>query len=129
MADNRAGDSQEHVSVAEAAGILGISQRTVWNWLKAGKLKGEKIEGKTMIPVELVLSQKENEGVAYNPETHVLIDRSAFDAIMRELQASREMASQHGYKIGQIETEKRHLEEHIRLIEDKRPWWRRWRRE
>lgn len=49
------------ITVAEAAGMLGVSERTVWRYLKSGRLAGETVGApglqRTLIPRDMVHAQ------------------------------------------------------------------------
>ena len=48
--------------VREVAEILGMAERTVWRWLREGRLKRVKVGGATLIPSDEVerLSRRES---------------------------------------------------------------------
>ncbi len=59
--------------VREVAEILGIAERTVWRWLREGRLKRVKVGGATLIPADEVERLIRCESTAANPD----VDRTA----------------------------------------------------
>lgn len=45
------GVEQQLVPVPTAAAMVGVSVRTVWRWIKVGRVRGLKLGGATRIPV------------------------------------------------------------------------------
>ena len=138
------GDSQELITIQEAAEALGVTTRTVFNYIKNQKLKAFKMDGRTLIPSKEVFALSGDDGsplAGWNPETHVILERKHYESLLdshgKLLKLQDEAvrnASEMGFRIGQLETEKRGLEGQVKLLEDlreRKPWWRRvleWRR-
>ncbi len=59
--------------VREVAEILGMAERTVWRWLREGRLKRVKVGGATLIPADEVGRLIRCESSAADPE----VDRTA----------------------------------------------------
>lgn len=49
------------LKVKEVSVLFRVSERTIWNWIKAGKLKSVKIEGTVRIPEEEIDRLKKGE--------------------------------------------------------------------
>lgn len=81
------------ITVAEAAQALGVSERTIWRYLKSGRLDGETVgpagAQRTLIPRDSVDALRAERG--HDPEVDAL--RAERDALVAELaraQAERE---------------------------------------
>jgi excisionase family DNA binding protein len=130
------------LTVNEAASILEVSTRTIYTYFEAKKLKPVKDGRRVFIEAQEVENLKEASRIpSYDPAKHVILDRSEYEAILQRLpdhenqlvldrKSHEELLQKHEgllVRLGQLEAEKRFLEGHIKLIEDKRPrpWWRR----
>jgi excisionase family DNA binding protein len=40
---------ERHYKTSEVAKILGVDRRTIWRWIKEGKIKGIKLPGKLYV--------------------------------------------------------------------------------
>lgn len=49
--------SKEYYSTTEAANIFGVSRITVFNWIKSGKIKAEKVGRNFVIPHESIIEK------------------------------------------------------------------------
>jgi len=61
----RAIELTDFLTQTEAGGLLGVSRKTIWQWMKAGKLQAFIIGGKHMIPrseVERLKRERNPEG-------------------------------------------------------------------
>jgi len=119
--------TEQTVTVAEAAEILSVSQRTIWAHIRAGRLTRLKDGQRTVISLQEVLNAASgsSEPIAYNPETHILIERDQYNKLLEFNKETINQLSEMGFRIGQLEAEKRQFEEKVRLLEDRRPWWKR----
>ena len=56
-------DTDEYYSADETASRVGIGVATVWRWIKADKIKADRVGGRTLIPKSevdrLIKEQKE----------------------------------------------------------------------
>ena len=119
-------EDKERITVAEASEILGVSERTVWAHIKAGKLKKLKDGSRTMLSLsEVMLAAQDREPISFNPETHIVVERRHYESLLGIQADMVKHASELGFRIGQLEAEKRNLEGAVRLLEDRRPWWKR----
>jgi excisionase family DNA binding protein len=80
-------------TVAEAAEALGVSERTVWRYLRAERLAGETVgppgERRTLIPAEAVAALRDARGDG--PAAEALRDeRDRLEAALRSAQAERD---------------------------------------
>ena len=101
----------EHCTVAEAAEHLSVSERTLWNWIKKGRIQAIRDDNGTRIPLSEIQKRKAPTTI---PDSMILVDREAYEKLLHQM-------GEMGFRIGQLETEKRQL-----LLEDRRSWWRRW---
>ena len=111
-------------TVSQAAELLQVSERTIWNWIKKSRIKAIKENGLTRIPMTEILAMQgasQKEGIRYDAEKYVLVDRQAYESLLKLQTETLHHVAELGYRIGQLETEKRQL-----LLKDERPWWRRW---
>lgn len=113
---------KEHLSTREVMALLGISRRTVQAWVKQGKLRPEKdaqgrntftraeIEsitgdahgapGSTPISAEVPIIP-----VQFDPSRQIIVDLERYEGLC--------------FRLAQLEAK-------VLMLEDKRPWWRRW---
>lgn len=117
---------EEYVTVAEAADILSVAQRTVFGYIKAGKFSDRKDGHRRLLLLSEVMALR-HDPTSYDPEKHIIVDKPTWERVLAAVASSSEYAAQMGFKIGQLETENRGLEDKVKLLEDRRPWWRRWR--
>jgi len=127
---------KEHFTVEQAAEFLDVSTRTIYSYVKDGKISARKIANK------LHLSKKDVEqlkapAVAYNPATQVAIDKSEYESLVQAKAAKQELEKlrqEHSgllVRLGQLETEVRFAkDENQRLLADLRfrdkpkvKWW------
>lgn len=43
-------DTEDYVSVNDAAGKIGVGVATIWRWKKSGKILTMKLVGRTLVP-------------------------------------------------------------------------------
>lgn len=136
-------DAKKFVNTHEAARILGVSTRTVQTYVKEGKLiakKGGKgqnlyfiqevldlneVRKRSEYEVSGTLDEASNEVVhatfVPNDENRITVDKSHYEELMKFHREALHTVSEMGFRIGQLEAEKRALQ---LQLEDKRPWWK-----
>lgn len=129
---------EAHFTVEEAAESLGVSTRTIYSYLKEGKLSGRKKGNRLHIPKKEV-EQIKAPSIQYNPETQIVIERTEYEelahakAVKQDYEMLRKNYDGLLVKLGQLEAEVRFTkEENQKLLEDmryrkqaKNPWWKR----
>lgn len=124
--------SRKHITTAEAAQILGVSTRSVQLYAKQGKLTSRKgAKGENLFLLEEIddlakeremtispSSEVSPKVFAYDPEKQVVISKEHFAMLSRNHEETLRHVAELGFRIGQLEEEKR------RLLEDRRPWWK-----
>jgi len=121
------------VSVSEAAKLLGITERSIWRRIRAGKLQSELCDGKTIVnvrqsdaglttptdvtdtPLTISTCQSDTSGHQLEKLLELLREKD------RELQAAT-------YRNGYLEAQLENQKEQIKLLTDsqhKKAWWAR----
>lgn len=114
---------RDELTTVEVMKLLGISRRTVQEYVKAGRLTVTKdVRGRNIfsheqvrreMAVRIALPTSPNIVQAtftFDPQNQVMLDRVHYEGLLTRL--------------AQLETELRILREQNRLIEDRRSWWR-----
>lgn len=113
---------KDTLTVSEVAELCSVSERTVWNWIRKNTIQAIKEEGKTRIEKDQIVSlMPKKETQEKIPEGYILIQREIWDDLQKQNKEMLRTATEMGFRIGQLETEKRQLQG---LIEDKRTWWK-----
>lgn len=113
---------KDTLTVSEVAELCLVSERTVWNWIRKNTIQAIKEEGKTRIEKDQIVSlMPKKETQEKIPEGYILIQREIWDDLQKQNKEMLRTATEMGFRIGQLETEKRQLHG---LIEDKRTWWK-----
>ena len=125
--------SSQGLTIADAAGALGVSERTVRRQIKSGKIKAELVAGRygeeyrifdlgevaTIQPLVTRLDTSLDKSLDNDMST--ALDK-AMDMITALQQEKAELYAQLGY----LQAQCRHLEDRVKLlVEAKQPWWRR----
>ena len=125
-------------TVDEAAEKLGVTSRTIYSYLKDGKLSSRK-EGKRLHIPAGDIEKLQSPTVTYDPQKNNVIDRGEYEELIRAKTALKDLENlrhQHDgllVKLGQLEAEVRFTrEENQKLLSDlnfrdekKLPWWKR----
>jgi len=115
--------SSQGLTIAEAAEVLGLSQRTIRRQIKSGKIKAELIPGQ--YGTEYRIS-----GLEETTAAELRVDKTPASALDKALDMVKALQQEKAELYAQVaywQSRSQHLEEQVKqLVEAKRPWWQRW---
>jgi excisionase family DNA binding protein len=112
--------SRNEITTKEASRLLGVSTRTIFTYIKEGKLTPRKERNKTLLLLDEVESirKEASQRFSIDPLKHIVLEQEKYEGMLIRL---AQLEERNRFLTSQLDTQ-------TKLLEDRRPWWKRFLR-